>query len=601
MALRTTALRERTDRARRTRAGDEIRRQAAGPIPFGERVLRVLAGRGAVEAASELDGLALVDLLEPTPTAAPVHGRLRELLDLAFLGRVSAGEIDVELDALEVAASSWTAAQFAADLFLPDLVRGCFSGLPQGASSPAHRRFLERVLASPPAESARLRHRQGVLGELEVRPELAARLAALLVSIQDLMALLRASRDDARLEPVRFRLDVLRSLRLVVTAMVEGFADARSGLVRLAEAGREIRAAAAFQRMEALLDHRSGMASLELAVRLGADGRLRSVEVIRLRENRRNPFYHGPLRRWFDRLRTSWRGYRLHREELVDRLVMGVYQGVAPALVRVVQLCCHLEVYVAARGFAAAARERGLEVCLPDLVAGARPVVEGLFNPLLLALVEQPVATDIAAPDRSPIVLVTGPNSGGKTRLLQAVGLCQVLAQSGLYAPCRRAVLPVVPGLYASIVELDRADQAEGRLGTELVRLRTLFESAPPGSLVLLDELCSGTNPSEAVEIIILVLRLLRRLEPVAFVTTHFLDFALELESCSPVEGLSFLRAEVDPDGGTTYQFVPGVATTSLAVGTARRLGVTFEELERRLEARIAGAEPQSPSQGNQA
>jgi DNA mismatch repair protein MutS2 len=140
------------------------------------------------------------------------------------------------------------------------------------------------------------------------------------------------------------------------------------------------------------------------------------------------------------------------------------------------------------------------------------------------------------------------------------------------------------------MVEFDRADQAEGRLGTELVRLRTLFETVPSGSLVLLDELCSGTNPSEAIEIVSMVLTLLRRLRPVSLVTTHFLDFAQELHAGGSSDGLGFLHAEIDGDGGPTYRFVEGVASTSLAVGTARRLGVAFDELERRLAQRLDSA-----------
>ncbi|MEJ2581251.1 MAG: DNA mismatch repair protein, partial [Acidobacteriota bacterium] len=185
------------------------------------------------------------------------------------------------------------------------------------------------------------------------------------------------------------------------------------------------------------------------------------------------------------------------------------------------------------------------------------------------------------------IKLVTGPNSGGKTRLLQAAGIAQVLAQCGLYAPCSAARIPVVAGLFASIVELDRADQAEGRLGTELVRLRNLFENVPTGSLVLLDELCSGTNPSEAIEIVDMVLRLLRQIRPFALVTTHFLDFAEQLQHRNASHGIAFLQAEVDEERGPTFRFIPGVASTSLAVGTARRLGVTFEELEGILEKRL--------------
>ena len=151
--------------------------------------------------------------------------------------------------------------------------------------------------------------------------------------------------------------------------------------------------------------------------------------------------------------------------------------------------------------------------------------------------------------------------------------------------------MPLAADLFASIVELDRADQSEGRLGTELVRLRTLFESVPAGSLVLLDELCSGTNPSEAIEIVDMVLRLLGQIRPHALVTTHFLDFARELESQGSSGGLAFLQAEVDDRQGATFRFIPGVAKTSLAVGTAQRLGVTFEELERTLEYRAGNSD----------
>jgi DNA mismatch repair protein MutS2 len=368
--------------------------------------------------------------------------------------------------------------------------------------------------------------------------------------------------------------------------MADGFDGATSGLQRLRDAGVAIRESDAFRHLQALLDHHDKMATLSLEAFIGADGRLRHLEIRGLREAKGNPYYRRPLRRWWDRLRVIYRRYDLGSEELVERLVMGVWQEVAPALLRLVQLICHLELYTVSRAFAAEARSRGLEVCLPSVEADAEIEIEALFNPLLLALMDRPVPTDFGTTSASRIALVTGPNSGGKTRLLQAVGIAGVLAHCGLYAPCARARMPLAAGLFASIVELDRADQSEGRLGTELVRLRNLFESVPPGSLVLLDELCSGTNPSEAIEIVDMVLRLLRQIQPYALVTTHFLDFANRLQAQVPSDGLAFLQAEVDDRQGATFRFIPGVAKTSLAVGTAQRLGVTFEELERLLENR---------------
>jgi DNA mismatch repair protein MutS2 len=176
-------------------------------------------------------------------------------------------------------------------------------------------------------------------------------------------------------------------------------------------------------------------------------------------------------------------------------------------------------------------------------------------------------------------VIITGPNSGGKTRLLQALGISQVLGQAGLFVPARAAQLPWQDGLFASLSLTPEVDQREGRLGTELLRIRRMFEKLEVGSLVLVDELCSGTNPAEAEELFRMVIDLLRELSAHAFVTTHFLEFASRLESDGTLTGLEFLRVGLDADNRPTYQFEPGVAPSALAQATARRLGVTQAEL----------------------
>lgn len=585
--VRKTYLRRRTEGGPDLRQRDQRHAGADRVGLFGRAVRLVLTGAAAGRELSELDGLAMPDLLDPAPATSPDPEALLNLLELAFLGRASTGELDRELEALPGGRTDWVTEHFADDLFLTELVRGCFHIVVGGRRLPIHRRFIERVLTTPPPDLDTVRCRQAALRELEEDAAIRAAAGELLVATSGLMSLLRASRDDARLEPVRFRLDVLRSFRVVLELMADGFAGSRTLLRRLHDFGARVRASDAYGRMAALLDHEAGMAMLQLQAVIGASGRLRHLQIQGIHEAKRNPFYRGPIRRWWDRLRMVSRSYRVASDELVDRLVMGIYSEIAPAIARALQASCHLELYVASFGFAELARSRGLGVCLPSVEPAAPLRLEGLFNPLLLALMERPVPTDLLVGADTPVTLVTGPNSGGKTRLLQAVGITQVLGQSGMYAPCAAGRMPLVSSLFASMVEFDRADQAEGRLGTELVRLRTLFETVPSGSLVLLDELCSGTNPSEAIEIVSMVLTLLRRLRPVSLVTTHFLDFAQELHAGGPSDGLGFLHAEIDGDGGPTYRFVEGVASTSLAVGTARRLGVAFDELERRLAQRL--------------
>jgi DNA mismatch repair protein MutS2 len=271
-----------------------------------------------------------------------------------------------------------------------------------------------------------------------------------------------------------------------------------------------------------------------------------------------------------------WRGYRLEGAEMVGRWLDLVFQGVSHFLPAFFQLLGHMEVHLAQLAFRDRCRAKGLEVCFAELTDEGGRKVEGLFNPILF---EQGV---VPAPcrledDEAGITIITGPNSGGKTRLLQAIGITQLLAQNGFFVPAEEARLRRAAGMFCSLIDEQRADQKEGRLGTELMRIRHLFETAHGGALVILDELCSGTNPSEGEEIFYLVLTLLRELGPEAFITTHFLEFARRLSNED--EPLRFLQVELDEHQHPTYGFVPGVAETSLAAQTAARLGVTREEL----------------------
>ena len=230
---------------------------------------------------------------------------------------------------------------------------------------------------------------------------------------------------------------------------------------------------------------------------------------MRVHEDRGNPFYVPALRRFFARLALAFRGFRTTSHEVAERLLSEVFGGVEDAVALLLQLAADLEILLGALCFRDRAASKGLAVCLPEIVEpGAELRYDALFNPLLLEAGMKPVPSDVQArPDA--LVLVTGPNSGGKTRLLQALATAQLLAQTGLFAPARGAAIPRATGLFASLFEEARADQPEGHLGMELLRIRRLFDELGPGALVVIDSLCSGTNPSEGEEIARMVLSLL--------------------------------------------------------------------------------------------
>jgi len=334
--------------------------------------------------------------------------------------------------------------------------------------------------------------------------------------------------------------------------------------------------------MADLLDYDEHLATLDLTIRVGADGRVRGFDVRSVRERSENPFVLSPFRRWLSMIELFFRGFRFGDGEVMARLLDAVFEGIEAEVAKLVPLVGELEFYLGALAFRDMAQAAGLSVCLPDITSGTSAgerVLQGLFNPLLMAHSSKAVPCDVVTDRADTTVLITGPNSGGKTRLLQSIGLTQVLAQVGCFVPARVARLSPAASLTVSLIQETRADQSEGRLGMELLRIRALFEELGPGAMVILDELCSGTNPSEGEEIFELVVSLLTRLRPQAFITTHFLSFAGRLQRENVIADLRYLRVDLSPEQLPTYQFIGGVATTSLAANAAARLGVSRDEL----------------------
>lgn len=530
----------------------------------------------------------LPDLLHPTPLVRIDLEKTRLGLSLAFAGGVSGGLFEDALAQATLAPSSWEPSAFENDLFLRRFVAGCFKirvGREEGPLAPSH---LVRLLAHPPSERAIVEHRRAILAELAASAELCARLEELYRQLRRLRAVLENTSGARNWDPNRRQLDILVIVKEVFDLMATGFGECRSGLSVLSAFGARILTSEPYRSLSDLLRYDERLATLSLKVGVGADGRIRGFEVVSVAEDADNPFVSPPWRRWLAKLELFARGYRFSDAEVMTRLVDAVFMGLEDEIVALIQLLGDLELYLGALGFRDQARAAGLEVCLPELVGADSPrALEGLFNPLLLMSGIQPVPCDLSSTRLTTTMLVTGPNSGGKTRLLQSIGLTQLLAQSGLFIPARSGAVALTSALVVSLIQETRADQAEGRLGMELLRIRDLFERLPPGAMVLLDELCSGTNPSEGEEIFELVVEMLSKLAPQAFITTHFLSFAARLERERKIPDLSFVQVELGADRRATYQFVPGVATTSLAGHAAERLGVTGEQLLSLIERNV--------------
>jgi len=538
-----------------------------------------------------MPGMPIPDLLSHSPAVRLDAAALKQTLTFGFASGVPSTALAQHLESA-LPSSSWDPGSFVKELFLSELITGCCKVTIETRAHAIDRANLARILARPPSDQRDSEMRRGVLRDLSSSDALRRDFERIYVSLYQFRSLLEAPPLARRAAGNRRRLDILTGIKSAIDAMTESFDKSDSALGRLRQFGTELRATDSYRRLRDLLDYDENLSTLDVRVRVGFDGRVRGLEMLAVKENESNWFYASPVGRFFTKLGGLFRGYRFSEQELLARLIDGVYEGLESEIVQMFQLIGDMEFYLAALAFRDFANKAGLEVCLPELVlpaggSGGPPArtIRDLFNPLLLAQGIHVVPCDIVTERHDMTLIVTGPNSGGKTRLLQALALTQMLGQCGFFAPAREAQLAVAPGLFVSLIEEATADQSEGRLGMELIRIRSLFEKLRVGSMVVLDELCSGTNPSEGEEIFELVVTLLSELGPQAFITTHFLQMASRIAQKPPVPGLMFLQVELDKHQFPTYRFVPGVADTSLAHRTAARLGVTREELLALVEA----------------
>jgi DNA mismatch repair protein MutS len=272
----------------------------------------------------------------------------------------------------------------------------------------------------------------------------------------------------------------------------------------------------------------------------------------------------------------------------LDRLMTRVAQPVARALNRYVRLnsdwLAGLEFELAL--FVAAARLPF--ACLPEIAPYEARItdIDDLLNPLLvLKRGDAPIASDAHLDDEGRIAILTGPNSGGKTTYVRAVGLAQVLFQSGLPIPARRARMSPVDHILTHFPALETE---QGRLAEEAVRLRILFERATSHSLVLLNETFASTAPGEAFYLAQDVLGGLRAIGVRAIYATHLVELAERLaEIEAAVSGdsrifslIAAVRLTPEGEAERTFRIERGAPHgKSYAREIARRHGISLEQI----------------------
>ena len=143
----------------------------------------------------------------------------------------------------------------------------------------------------------------------------------------------------------------------------------------------------------------------------------------------------------------------------------------------------------------------GNPVVLPQLIEGDHHRINlvDAKNPVLGKANADYVGNDFVLED-DKLILITGPNSGGKTAFCKTITQIQLLAQIGCYVPAQQATLTVADRIFYQVSEVSHLNDGEGRFGTELKRTKDIFLATTPKSLVVLDELSEGTTFEEKME-----------------------------------------------------------------------------------------------------
>ena len=207
-------------------------------------------------------------------------------------------------------------------------------------------------------------------------------------------------------------------------------------------------------------------------------------------------------------------------------------------------------------------------------------------HPLLF---DKAVPIDIGCGDKYRILVITGPNTGGKTVALKTAGVCVILGWMGFPIPAAEgSVLGIIDELFADIGDEQSIEQSLSTFSAHVKHVTEILGGAGPNSLVLLDELGAGTDPEEGAALGIAILDWLREKKTLVLATTHHNPIKRFALATAAIETASveFDTATLSP----TYKILTGIPGRSNALLIAGKLGMPREVIKRAEQA-ISGKE----------
>ncbi len=281
------------------------------------------------------------------------------------------------------------------------------------------------------------------------------------------------------------------------------------------------------------------------------------------------------------------RELEIEEQREVDRVLRELTDGLRPyheAMHAAFEALVALDALYARARYAIDARCAVVAFCAPH---DGLAVIDGR-HPLLLARGIDVVPFDLTLFPEERTLLVSGPNTGGKTVLLKAIGLLSMMAQSGIPAPVgATSRLPVFDDVFADVGDEQSIEASLSTFSAHLKNQAEILRLATDASLVLVDELGSGTDPSEGAALGGAILETLTRRGTMTVATTHLGQLKLLATEVPGVvnASLQFDAVQLAP----SYRLLKGVPGRSYGISIARRLALPEDVLQRAEERLPAG------------
>ncbi|MDR2822262.1 MAG: Smr/MutS family protein [Acholeplasmatales bacterium] len=197
--------------------------------------------------------------------------------------------------------------------------------------------------------------------------------------------------------------------------------------------------------------------------------------------------------------------------------------------------------------------------------------LEGARCPLIEN--ERVVPIDIDLDAKEPFILITGPNTGGKTVLLKTIGLITLMASSGILVPCsERSNVAIFDNILIDIGDGESIENSLSTFSSHMKRIINFLNIYSSNSLILIDEIGSGTDPSEGVALSKVIIKEFLKKNVRMVITTHYSElktFVLE-EKLGILSGVAFNSLTYQPE----YVVIKGLGGKSQAINIAKNLGL---------------------------